>query len=186
MRNSDFITGKVPITKEEVRAVSISSLELENAEKFMDIGAGTGSVSIEAAYRYPKLSVTAVERNDAAIELIEKNSEKFKTENLEIIKGYAPYETDEKYDAVFIGGTGNRLEEIIEWTHDILNENGRVCANFIVLGTFYRALEIFRESGFEDIQVRQISVSNLEKIGTGEYFKPQNPVFVITCRKKGD
>lgn len=63
MRNRDFITGKVPITKEEVRAISINKLDLLNAKTFIDVGAGTGSISIEAGYHYPDLRVIAIERN---------------------------------------------------------------------------------------------------------------------------
>ena len=68
MKNKDFITGKVPITKEEVRAISLNKLELLNAKTFIDVGAGTGSVSIEAGYSYPNLKVIAIERNDDAID----------------------------------------------------------------------------------------------------------------------
>lgn len=70
MRNRDFITGKVPITKEEVRAISINKLDLLNAKTFIDVGAGTGSISIEAGYHYPKLRVIAIERNDDALDLV--------------------------------------------------------------------------------------------------------------------
>ena len=73
MRNSDFIVGKVPITKEEVRAVSIMKLDLVNAKRFIDVGAGTGSVTVEAAYNYPNLEVISIERNDEALDLINKN-----------------------------------------------------------------------------------------------------------------
>ena len=67
MRNSEFITGKVPITEEEVRAISISKLNLVNAKNLIDIGAGTGSVSVEAAYNYPNLKVISIEKNDDAL-----------------------------------------------------------------------------------------------------------------------
>ena len=112
MRNSEFITGKVPITKEEVRAISINKLDLANAKRFIDVGAGTGSVTVEAAYHYPNLDVTAIERNDDALELINKNVDKFNLKNIEVIKGYAPVEINKKVDAIFLGGTGNNLEEI--------------------------------------------------------------------------
>ena len=183
MKNKEFITGKVPITKEEVRAISISSLELEKAEKMIDIGAGTGSISIEAALKHPNLSVTAIERNDDALELIEKNKEKFDLNNIEIVKGYAPIELKEKYDAVFIGGTGKKLDEILDWVYEIINDGGRVCANFIIIDTFNKAVKAFKEKGFKDIDVSMVSVSKLEKLGSGEFFKPNNPVFVISCRK---
>ena len=84
MKNSDFITGRVPITKEEVRAVSIMKLDLVNAKRFIDVGAGTGSVSVEAAYNYPNLEVISIERNDDALDLINKNVEKFNLKNVEV------------------------------------------------------------------------------------------------------
>ena len=81
MRNDEFITGKVPITKEEVRAISLNKLNLKNAKNFIDVGAGTGSISIEAAKTYDNLNVIAIERNDEAIDLIHKNIEKFNLSN---------------------------------------------------------------------------------------------------------
>lgn len=183
MKNSSFITGKVPITKEEVRAISLSKLEIENAKSFLDIGAGTGSVCIEAALKNPNMRVVAVERHEHAVELIEANKEKFGVKNLDILEGYAPFETDEKFDAVFIGGTAKKLEEIVDWTYDILNEGGKLCANFIIIDTFYKALELLRNKGFKDIDVSQVSVSKLEKLGSGDYFKPQNPIFLISAEK---
>lgn len=183
MKNSEFITGKVPITKEEVRAIALSKLDIENAKNFMDIGAGTGSICIEAALKNPNLDVIAIERHNHAIELIEANKKKFSTKNLNIIEGYAPIEINEKYDAIFIGGTGKKLEEIIDWSYEILNEGGKVCANFIIMDTFYRALEIFKNKGFKNVDVSMISISKLEKLGSGEYFKPQNPIFLISAEK---
>ena len=142
MRNSEFITGKVPITKEEVRAISINKLDLVNAKRFIDVGAGTGSVTVEAAYHYPNLDVTAIERNDDALELINKNVEKFNLKNIEVIKGYAPVEINKKVDAIFLGGTGNNLEEIIIWSKSLLIEGGRLVANFIIVDTFNQTLNL--------------------------------------------
>ena len=68
MRNDEFIRGKVPITKEEVRSISLNKLDLKNAKTFIDVGAGTGSVSIEAANTFDDLKVIAIERNDDAID----------------------------------------------------------------------------------------------------------------------
>lgn len=183
MKNSEFITGKVPITKEEVRAIVLSKLDIENAKKFLDVGAGTGSVCIEAALRNKNLNVTAIERHEHAVELINANKEKFHVKNLDVIEGYAPFRTEERYDAIFIGGTAKKLEEIIDWSYEILNEGGKVCANFIILNTFYKALEIFKNKKFKNIDVSMVSVSKLEKLGSGEYFKPQNPIFLISAEK---
>ena len=103
MKNSDFITGRVPITKEEVRAVSIMKLDLVNAKRFIDVGAGTGSVSVEAAYNYPNLEVISIERNDDALDLINKNVEKFNLKNVEVIKAYAPIDIEGEVDVMARG-----------------------------------------------------------------------------------
>ena len=185
MKNKDFITGKVPITKEEVRAISLNKLELLNAKTFIDVGAGTGSVSIEAGYSYPNLKVIAIERNDDAIDLVKQNKEKFNLDNVEIIKAYAPVELDKdiKADAIFLGGTGKKLEEIIDWSKDLLVDGGRLVANFIIIDTFYEMLRLVKEKGFKNIDVTVLNVAKLEKLGTGEYFKPHNPIYIISCEK---
>ena len=185
MRNRDFITGKVPITKEEVRAISINKLDLLNAKTFIDVGAGTGSVSIEAGYSYPNLKVIAIERNDDALDLVNKNIENFNLTNVEVVKAYAPVELDiyNDVDAIFLGGTGNKLEEIIDWSKDLLVPGGRLVANFIIIDTFYEMLRLVREKGFKNVDVTVLNVSKLEKLGPGEYFKPHNPIYIISCEK---
>ena len=183
MRNRDFITGKVPITKEEVRAISINKLDLLNAKTFIDVGAGTGSISIEAGYHYPDLRVIAIERNDDALDLVNKNIENFNLTNVEVVKAYAPVELDIYNDVVFLGGTGNKLEEIIDWSKDLLVPGGRLVANFIIIDTFYEMLRLVREKGFKNVDVTVLNVSKLEKLGPGEYFKPHNPIYIISCEK---
>ena len=185
MRNRDFITGKVPITKEEVRAISINKLDLLNAKTFIDVGAGTGSISIEAGYNYPDLRVIAIERNDDALDLVNKNIENFNLTNVEVVKAYAPIELDiyNDVDAIFLGGTGNKLEEIIDWSKDLLVPGGRLVANFIIIDTFYEMLRLVREKGFKNVDVTVLNVSKLEKLGPGEYFKPHNPIYIISCEK---
>lgn len=186
MKNSEFITGKVPITKEEVRAISIMKLDLVNAKRFIDVGAGTGSVTVEAAYNYPNLDVISIERNDSALELINKNVDKFNLKNVEIIQGYAPVDIDKKVDAIFLGGTGNNLNEILLWSKNLLIDGGRLVANFIIVETFNETLRLLREYGFENIDVSVLNVSKLEKLGRGEYFKPLNPIYIISCEKGRD
>nr|UWI49946.1 decarboxylating cobalt-precorrin-6B (C(15))-methyltransferase [Clostridioides difficile] len=185
MKNNEFITGKVPITKEEARAISISKLNLVNAKNFIDIGAGTGSVSVEAAYNYPNLNVISIEKNDDAVELIEKNIKKFNLKNVEVIRGYAPININlnNKVDSIFLGGTGNNLEEIIVWSKKTLITGGRLVANFIIIETFNKTLKLLKKYGFKEIDVCVLNVSKLEKLGKGEYFKPLNPIYIISCEK---
>lgn len=205
MKNSEFITGDVPITKEEVRAIALSKLEILRAEKFLDIGSGTGSVSVEAAVINENLKVYSIDDDPRAEKLIKKNIEKFKLNNICFYRGKAPLDNfdttkevdanidkstnkidnDQKdsFDAVFIGGTGGNLKEIILWTRTILKPGGRVVANFIINDTFNQAYKFFKEVGFSEIEVLQLCVNVLSPLGKGEYFKPQNPIFIISAKK---
>lgn len=183
MKNDEFIRGKVPITKEEVRAISLNKLNLKNAKTFIDVGAGTGSVSVEAALTYDNLKVIAIERNDVAIDLINQNVEKFNLSNVEVIKDYAPIDLDVKADGIFLGGTGNNLEEIIKWSKDLLIPGGRLVANFILIDNFYDTLDLLKKYNFVNIDVSQLSINKLEKLGSRDYFKPHNPIFIISCEK---
>lgn len=184
MKNSEFITGSVPITKEEVRAIVLNKLELKNKKSFIDIGAGTGSISIEAAATYETLQVTAIEHHEEAIELIEKNKAKFNLSNVKVIQGHAPIALTEKADAVFIGGTDGSLKEIIAWSYDLLSDGGSLAANFLLLDNFYEAYHLFKESGFVNVEATMLSVCKLEKLGKGEYFKPFNPIYLLSCCKE--
>ena len=183
MKNDEFIRGKVPITKEEVRAISLNKLNLKNAKTFIDVGAGTGSVSIEAALTYDNLKVIAIERNDVAIDLINQNVNKFNLSNIEVIKDYAPIDLDVKADGILLGGTGNNLEEIIKWSKDLLIPGGRLVANFILIDNFYDTLDLLKKYNFVNLDVSQLSINKLEKLGSRDYFKPHNPIFIISCEK---
>lgn len=183
MKNSEFITGDVPITKEEVRAISINKLNLKDKKTFLDIGAGTGSVSIEVAYNYPNIEVISIECKDKAIDLINQNIEKFNLNNVKVLKGYAPLDIGKKVDSIFIGGSGPNLKEILEWSRMNLNENGTLVANFIIIDTFYKTLNLLKELGFKNIEATMLNVAKLEKLGKGEYFKPLNPIYIISCKK---
>lgn len=183
MRNDEFIRGKVPITKEEVRAISLNKLDLKNAKTFIDVGAGTGSVSIEAAKTYENLNVVAIEKNEEAIDLINKNIEKFKLPNIKVIQAYAPIEINEKVDGIFLGGTGNNLEGIIKWSKDLLIPGGRLVANFILIDNFYDTMNLLKKYNFENVDVSLLNISKLEKLGGRDYFKPHNPIYIISCEK---
>ena len=183
MKNDEFIRGKVPITKEEVRAISLNKLNLKDAKTFIDVGAGTGSISIEAALTYDDLKVVAIERNDVAIDLINQNVEKFNLSNVEVMKAYAPIDLDIKADGIFLGGTGNNLEEIIKWSKDLLVPGGRLVANFILIDNFYDMLDLLKKYNFVNLDVSQLSINKLEKLGSRDYFKPHNPIYIISCEK---
>ncbi|AXY26124.1 cobalt-precorrin-6Y C(15)-methyltransferase [Suicoccus acidiformans] len=187
MRDREFIRGKVPMTKELVRAVTIDALNLSQAKYLLDIGAGTGSISIQAAYEYPQLQVTAVERNPEAVELIQSNQKKFNLSNIEILEGVAPDISlpEVTYDAVFIGGSGRNLTQIIDQAIDVLSPGGRLVLNFILMENALEAYEHLTQLGME-VEMRLLQVSCWHSLGSGHYFKPNNPTIIIRTEVKGE
>ena len=183
MKNNEFITGAVPITKEEVRALALSKLQLKGKKRMIDVGAGTGSVGIEAAISYEDLEVIAIECKEAALKLTQQNIDKFGLKNIQLIEGDAPIKLTQQVDAIFIGGTGGKVERMIQWSYESLVVGGRVVANFIILDTFYEAMQLMEEVGFKEIEVTQVSISKLERLGKGRYLKPENPIFIIEGTK---
>ena len=138
LKESEIFHKRGMITKDEVRAVVIHKLRLPRKGVFWDIGAGSGAISVECALLNPKLKVYAIEKEPAACEIIKKNKEKFELFNLKIIKGSAPEclrELDEP-DRVFIGGSGGKLKEILEFL-DLLEYNHLVIQFYIILPFHY-------------------------------------------------
>ncbi|CAH2212010.1 decarboxylating cobalt-precorrin-6B (C(15))-methyltransferase [Tepidibacter aestuarii] len=172
------------MTKEEIRTISISKLNLKNCSTFLDVGGGTGSISIQASLENKGLEVFTIERNEEAVELIHENIDKFNINNIKVIKDYAPVDCfDKKIDAAFIGGSGGNLEDIIIWLKKLLNKDGILVINCIILQTLNESLKILEQQGFEDIECVQACVSRLEKLGKGNYFKPLNPTYIISCKR---
>ena len=115
--DEDFIRGGIPMTKREVRISVLAEANIKEDSKVLDVGAGTGSISIEAALLASKGKVWAIEKEAEGIDLIRKNSEKFGVENLIAIEGLAPEamsQISEELAAVIIGGTGGSLEDILD------------------------------------------------------------------------
>lgn len=185
MKNSAFITGAAPITKEEVRAIALNKLALTGKKVFVDIGAGTGSVSVEAALTYSDIEVIAIEHHKEAVKLIKENKEKFNLPNLVLVEDRAPIKLTQKADAVFIGGSDGSLKEIIDWSYELLKDGGSLVANFLLLDNFYEALNLLKESAFINVEAMMLSVCKLEPLGKGEYFKPHNPIYLLSCYKEG-
>lgn len=186
MKDELFLRGaRVPMTKEVVRTQALDRLQLHNAQRFIDIGAGTGSVSLEAAMRYPQLQVMAIERNPDALALMAENRELFGCPNVEIINGYAPIALNMMADAVFIGGSGGQLTELIDWSLAHLHPGGRLVMTFILLENLTCALTHLEQCAIRDVDCLQLQVANLVTLGSGHYFKPNNPTYLISCLKEG-
>lgn len=181
--DSQFIRGNVPMTKEEIREISVSKLHLARDSVVYDIGAGTGSVAVECARMAYNGKVYAVEKNEEAIKLIEQNKILHGTDNLEIIKGEAPGILDglEVPTHVFIGGSSGRLSRII----DIIfskNGNARIVINAVTLETITEVQSIIKEKGLHG-DITCITVSKAKEAGNYHMMAGLNPVWIIVLER---
>ena len=178
MPDDVFARGKVPMTKMEVRCVILGKMAVSENDVVWDIGAGTGSVSVELAMQARQ--VWAVERRDEAVELIRENREKFGRWNLRIVQGEAPMDLKElpDPDAVFVGGSGGHLGEILS---EVWRRNGRarICISATLLETLQESLAAFAEREIEP-DIVQIAVTRSEKIGGRHMMRAGNPIYIIT------
>lgn len=181
--DEEFIRGKAPMTKEEVRSVSLSKLRLTEDSICYDVGAGTGSVSVEMALRADQGQVFAIEKKEEAAALLEENKQKFAVDNLEIIKGEAP-QALENLPApthAFIGGSSGNLKEIVAL---LLGKNPqvRIVINCITLETISEALDVLKEYDFQQREVVQLAASRSKEIGRYHLMMGENPIYIITCQ----
>ncbi len=178
-----FIRGKVPMTKREVRTISLSYLELGKNDIVYDIGAGTGSISVEAGLSCPMGKVFAIEKKNEACTLIEENIQKFGAWNVEVIQGEAPSMLEElpPPDKVFIGGSGGNIKKILSWVQK-KNPHVLVVMNVIALETLSEALEAFSQLGFVEEEYTQVMISKGELIGKYHLMKAQNPIYILKGR----
>lgn len=185
MNDELFLRGhRVPMTKEPVRLLALERLDLRHARRLIDIGAGTGSISIEAALRYPNLDVIAIERNESALSLIAENCRHFDCHNIRIISGMAPVDIAETADAIFIGGTGGQLTELIDWSLQHLPSGGRLVMTFILLENLTKALAHLQTCRVTQLDCCELQIGSLTSLGQGHYFKPNNPAYLISCLKE--
>ncbi len=181
LRDDEIIRGNVPMTKEEIRALTIRRLELTPDSVFFDIGAGTGSISLEAALLHPEIEVYSYEKEADALELLEKNRDKYGLSNMTIISGEAPDTLSDGVipSHVFIGGSGRKLKEIIE-TVVRLNPKVRVVLNCVTLETLSEVTELVKAMGLGDAEVTQVSVTRYNKKGSYHLADAINPVFIVS------
>lgn len=173
------------MTKAEVRALVLCKAKIATDAMVIDIGAGTGSLSVEAALMAPQGHVYAIEREPEGIALIEANSKKFKVENLTAICGAAPKALDNlpQADTILIGGSGGSLPAILENCDLLLKETGRLVLTAITLETVTNALSLLSQKNYE-MECFQMQVNRLKKVGSYHMFDALNPIFVLTCWKK--
>lgn len=175
-----FERGDVPMTKQEVRAAVLAKLAVRPEDILWDVGAGTGSVSVELALAAPRGRVYAVECRPEGCALIKANREKFRTRNLVLVEGLAPDALSDlpAPDAVFIGGSKGSLAAIVDAALD-KNPDARICASAIALESLSAAVAALTAKG-RTVQVSQIAVSRAKAVGGLHLMMAQNPIYLIT------
>ena len=175
-----FVRGQVPMTKQEVRALSICRLRPMRDSICYDIGAGTGSVSVELARLCYLGQVYAVERNPDACALIEQNRRKFGLPNLQVMHATAPQALAQlpAPDCAFIGGSGGNLAEIVAV---LLQKNARVrlVINAITLETALQGLQLLESYGCLNLQCTQLGVCHVKKAGRSHMMCANNPIYIL-------
>lgn len=179
--DSEFIRDKVPMTKEEVREVSICKLRLTDKALVYDIGSGTGSIAMEMAGLSPDLKVYAIERKPEAVALIKKNKEKFKLDNIEVIEAEAPEGLDElpKPTHVFIGGSGGNLNEILNTLYS-MNDSMRIVITAVSLETIAQIKEILSAYPIANEDIVELQVNRSKVIGKYHMMQAENPVLICS------
>lgn len=174
-----FLRGNVPMTKEEVRALALSKLRLAERHVVWDVGAGTGSVSVECALSCPAGRVFAVEKKEEALSLLEENRERFHAANLSIVGGTAPEALKDlpAPDRVFIGGTSGELGEILDVIFD-KNPAARVVCTAVTLETVAEAARLFAH--LEGADMVQVSATRTRSAGRYHLMDAQNPVWIFS------
>lgn len=176
----------VPITKEEVRVVALSKARLNNGSTVIDVGCGSGSITIEAAMQVaPDGKVYAIDHDENAIKLTLKNAEKFNVSNIEVIHSKAQDAISKlpESDAIFVGGTAGDTYDIIKLACNKLKSKGRIVIDTILIETMYSSLKATDELKLVNVDVTQITVAKSRKVSTGTMMLARNPVIIIAAEK---
>lgn len=183
--DAEFIRGDAPMTKSEVRALSIAKLRLSPDSVAYDIGAGTGSVSVEIALTAFEGSVYAVEKDGAAADLIEKNKRKFGTPNVTVVRGTAPSAMDglPVPTHMFVGGSSGNLREIVD-AGLRKNPDLRIVINSVTLETISEVLALPSECAVEQEEIVCVNAANSRHLGHYNLMTAQNPVYIAVLKGK--
>jgi len=180
-----FARGDVPMTKREIRALTMSAAGLQPADRVLDVGAGTGSLSIEAALLCPNGRVIALERNAAAIDVIAENVRAFELDNVSIVAGVAPEAfagfEPRSFDRILVGGSGGNLAAILDSLPMLLRPGGRVVCNTVCLETTAAVAAALRRPPWTGFACSQISVARGVPAGPLLRFDALNPVWVTSA-----
>ncbi len=177
-------TEEVPITKEDIRAIAISKLRLKEGHSAIDVGCGSGSITVELCLQ-TKGKVYAIDFDEKAVELTKKNLQKFgvKAEEVMLAKAQDVLPKLPQVDAIIVGGTWGDAKQVIELAVGRLKKGGRIVIDTILIETMYQALAAVNELELNEIDITQITISKARKVTTGTMMLARNPVMIISATK---
>ncbi len=186
LRDDEFARDKVPMTKECVRALVVAKLNLDSDSVLYDIGAGTGSVSVEASLVSHDIKVYAIEKRPEGYVLINSNRCKFGCDNIMIINGEAPAAMEylPAPTHVFIGGSGGKLMETVKCALE-KNPSVRIVINTVALNSAAEAMRVIRELNL-DSEITSVNIAKSKKAGDYDMMVGQNPVYIFSVTKKSE
>jgi cobalt-precorrin-6B (C15)-methyltransferase len=174
----------VPITKEDVRALVISKLRLKENSSAIDVGCGSGSITVEMCLQTKGNKIYAIDFDEKAVELTRKNLLKFNVK-AEVIFSKAqdilPFLP--QVDAILIGGTSGEVERIVNLGVDRLNNGGRIVIDTVLIETTYRALTTINQANLKEVDVTQAIIAKARKVTTGTMMSARNPIIIISATK---
>ena len=176
---------KIPMTKREIRILTLVLANVNDAEIIVDIGAGTGSISIETANFAPDSNIFAIEKNPSALDILKKNIKKFELDNITVINDEASKVLNNfsKIDVAIIGGSGGHLIDILNILDKKLIIGGRFVANFISIQNLSTCLDWLKIHKNFSYDVIQVQINHFKKIGHYDMAQAANPIFILTATK---
>jgi cobalt-precorrin-6B (C15)-methyltransferase len=176
-------TEEVPLTKEDIRTITISKLRLREGHSAIDVGCGSGSITVELCLQ-TNGKVYAIDFDEKAVELTKRNLQKFGVK-AEVILGKAQDILPKlsEVDAVIVGGTWGDTKQVIELAVSRLKKGGRIVIDTIVIETMYQVLTAVNELELKEIDITQVIISKARKVTTGTMMLARNPVMIISATK---
>lgn len=182
--DEDYVRTQIPFSKKETRMMVCSLLELSPAMTVLEIGGGSGGTTIDIARRISEGILFSIEKNQEACQLIQQNSERFRTYNVKCIYGIAPNDIPQKlFDRIFIGGSGGSLSSIIESSSKLLKKEGILVMTAISLSHVTEGINIIKNNSFHSLSVFQQSISRIDPNDKNLMMKSLNPIFFIKAVK---
>ena len=184
--DKEFVQKELPMTKQEVRAITIAKLQLKPNSILIDVGAGTGTIGIEAATYVNDGQVIGIEKEEKGLDTIKENVKKIGVNNYSLIHGRAPEDIPNiKYDRMFIGGSTGSMNDIVNHFMKHSKADSRLVINTITLESLNESMDRLKKFNFDDIEVINVMISRGKKIGKYTMMYGENPIYIITAVKQG-